>query len=90
MADHVGRPSFPRTLLEFQRRFSGDEECRRYLLESRWPRGYSCPRCNHREAYELSSRALLKCKICGYQTSVTAGTVLHGSKIPLSTWFWAA
>jgi transposase-like protein/ribosomal protein L37AE/L43A len=89
-ADHVGRPSFPRTLLEFQRRFSGDEECRRFLLESRWPDGYSCPRCNHREAYELSSRALLKCKVCGWQTSATAGTVLHGSKMPLSTWFWAA
>ncbi len=86
----MGRPNFPRTLLEFQRRFSGDEDCRRYLLESRWPDGYSCPRCNHREAYELSSRALLKCKICGYQTSATAGTVLHGSKIPLSIWFWAA
>ena len=86
----MGRPSFPRTHLEFQRRFSGDEECRRYLLESRWPSGYGCPRCNHREAYELSSRALLKCKVCGYQTSATAGTVLHGSKIPLSTWFWAA
>ncbi len=89
-ADHVRRPSFPGTLIEFQRRFSGDEECRRYLLEARWPRGYSCPRCNHREAYEVSSRALLKCKVCGYQTSATAGTVLHGSKMPLSTWFWAA
>jgi transposase-like protein len=59
-------------------------------LESRWPDGYSCPRCNHREAYELSSRALLKCKGCGYQTSATAGTVLHASKIPLSNWFVAA
>jgi len=86
----VGRPSFPETLLEFQRRFAGDEECRRYLVESRWPGGYSCPRCNHCEAYELSSRALLKCTACGYQTSATAGTVLHGSKLPLSIWFWAA
>ena len=86
-ADHVGRPSFPRTLFEFQRRFSGDEECRRYLSESRWSNGYSCPRCNHCEAYELSSRALLKCKVCGCQTSATAGTVLHGSKMPLSIWF---
>lgn len=86
----MGRPRFPGTLLEFQRRFPGDEECRRYLLESRWPDGYSCPRCNHREAYELSSRALLKCKACSYQTSATAGTVLHGSKVPLAAWFWAA
>ena len=24
------------------------------------------------------------------QTSVTAGTVMHGSKLPLTVWFWAA
>ena len=55
----MGRPSFPRSLIEFQRRFSGDEECRRYLLEARWPDGYCCPRCNHGEFYELSSRSPL-------------------------------
>src|SRR5512147_72772 len=27
---------------------------------------------------------------CGKQTSVTAGTVMHGSKVPLVAWFWAA
>ena len=27
---------------------------------------------------------------CGYQVSVTAGTVLHRSRQPLTTWFWAA
>lgn len=86
----MGRPSFPRTLLEFQRRFADDEECRRYLLESRWPDGYRCPRCHRGEVYELRSRALLTCKGCGYQTSATAGTVLHGSKVALHAWFWAA
>lgn len=86
----MGRPSFPRTLVEFQRRFGDDEECRRYLLESRWPDGYRCPRCQRGDGYELRSRALLKCKGCGYQTSATAGTVLHGSKVPLHAWFWAA
>ena len=24
------------------------------------------------------------------QTSVTAGTIMHHSKLPLTTWFWAA
>ena len=33
---------------------------------------------------------MLKCRSCGHQTSVTAGTVLHRSKVPLETWFWAA
>jgi len=87
---YMGRPSFPGALLEFRRRFAGEEECRRYLLESRWPNGCQCPRCNHRDACELRSRALLKCKVCGHQASATVGTVLHGSKLPLSAWFWAA
>lgn len=77
-------------MVEFQRRFSSEEPCRRYLLESRWPDGFRCPRCGNAEAYALRSRALLKCRDCGHQTSVTAGTILHRSKIPLQTWFWAA
>jgi hypothetical protein len=31
-----------------------------------------------------------ECADCGKQTSVTAGTVMHGSKLPLTVWFWAA
>ena len=31
----------------------------------------------------------LRCAACGKQTSVTAGTILHGSKLPLIAWFWA-
>jgi hypothetical protein len=27
---------------------------------------------------------------CGRQTSVTAGTMMHHSKLPLTAWFWAA
>ena len=59
-------------------------------MESRWPDGYLCPRCGHGEAYELATRAVLKCRKCGYQTSVTAGTVLHATRLPIRPWFWAA
>jgi hypothetical protein len=27
---------------------------------------------------------------CGYQVSLTAGTILHNTKTPLTRWFWAA
>jgi len=33
---------------------------------------------------------LLECLDCGRQTSLTAGTAMHRSKLPLTTWFWAA
>ena len=83
-------PDFPRTVLEFQHRFSTEAACLRYLVDSRWPNGFVCPRCAGLEAYWKAPRKLFQCKACGYQTSVTAGTVLHRSKMPLVQWFWAA
>lgn len=86
----MARPDFPRTLAEFQARFSTEEACRQYLVESRWPDGYSCPRCRHPEAYAVTRRALLQCASCGHQVSVTAGSVMHRTHMPLRHWFWAA
>ena len=31
-----------------------------------------------------------RCVVCRYQVSLTAGTVLHNTKLPLTVWFWAA
>jgi transposase-like protein len=86
----MGRPSFPRNLLEFQARFASEEACRAYLAESRWPDGFRCPRCDATEATELATRPIFKCAACRHQASVTAGTALHRSKISLREWFWAA
>ena len=35
----------PRTLQEFEARFSTEEGCREYLFQLRWPEGFRCPRC---------------------------------------------
>ncbi len=84
------RPDFPRSLREFQRRFADEEGCRLYLAASRWPDGYRCPGCGFGDALELPTRRLWRCKKCGRDTSVTAGTVLHRTHTPLTQWFWAA
>jgi transposase-like protein len=84
------RPDFPRTLAEFQGRFATEDHCRRYLVACRWPDGYRCPRCAHAEAYELDARDLFQCRSCRHQVSVTAGTVLHRTRVPLRLWFSAA
>ena len=86
----MSRLPFPKTLSAFQSWFATDEACVEYLAESRWPDGYACPRCGHPEAYELTSRPVYKCKKCRYQVSVTAGTVLHGTRLSLRDWFSAA
>jgi transposase-like protein len=82
---------FPRSLIEFQRRFPDERACAAYLAQVRWPEGFRCPSCGHTKGWELSSKAFTwECASCRRQTSVTAGTVMHGSKLPLTVWFWAA
>jgi transposase-like protein/ribosomal protein L37AE/L43A len=77
--------------MEFQERFASEEDCREYLFASRWPAGFECPACRGPEAGVMHSRRLVwQCKDCGHQTSVTAGTVMHATRTPLRTWFWAA
>ncbi len=84
------RPSFPRTVLDFQRRFPTEEACEAYLAECRWPDGFVCPRCGHPKAWRRSTRRLRECAGCGYGVSTTAGTILHRTRTPLLVWFWAA
>src|SRR4051812_4692650 len=86
----MARPAFPRSLTEFQDRFATEADCRRYLVACRWPDGFRCPRCGAREAYEVAGRELLQCRSCRHQASVTAGTVLHRTHVPLRLWFAAA
>ena len=80
-----------RSLAEFQREFPDDESCATFLFKRRWPDGFVCPGCRERRSASLKTRARLhECLDCGRQTSVTAGTLMHRSKLPLTTWFWAA
>ena len=85
MADH------PRTLIEFQRRFPDESACAAYLASQRWPEGFRCPSCGHEKGWALQTKAFTwECANCRRQTSVTACTVMHRSKQPLTVWFWAA
>jgi len=86
----VTRPSFPRSIVEFQRRFPDEAACRAYLFESRWPEGYRCPHCDGGKVGAEHRRHLWQCGRCGHQASVTAGTVMHKTRTPLTLWFWAA
>ena len=84
------RPAFPTSLREFQRQFADEAACRAYLEACRWPDGFRCPRCGGRRAYPLREWRRQECTQCRYQISLTAGTVFHRTRTPLTTWFWAA
>jgi hypothetical protein len=84
-------PACPRSLVEFQRFFPDESACAAFLFAKRWPEGFVCPCCGGARAWALKTRdATFECARCHRQTSVTAGTAMHGSKLPLTIWFWAA
>ena len=76
------------SLIEFQKEFQDDEACAKHIVAQRWPDGFTCPQCGHSEAWYLSKRHLYDCKICRFQTSVTAGTIFHKTRTPLVKWYW--
>lgn len=79
---------YPKTLMEFESRFSTEKECREYLFQIRWPDGFRCPRCEGTEYWPVRS-ILLQCVDCGYQASLTVGTIFQGTHLPLTVWFRA-
>ena len=84
---------FPTTLPEFQKVFPNDAACAKYLESLRWPEGFICPNCGHKEKpYRFPSRSsvVLRCRECKVNTSLTASTVMQSTHTPLSIWFWAA
>lgn len=79
---------FPKTVLEFDRRFASEEACREYLVRVRWPEGFRCPSCSGQKAW-ANNRHVFECASCGLQVSLTAGTVMEQTHKPLRMWFRA-
>ena len=77
------------TFEEFRTRFSTEESCRAELFRLRFPNGFVCPKCGCTEYYPVRGRNAFQCRACRHQTSVTAGTVMHRTHLPLTAWFWA-
>lgn len=79
---------YPRNLEEFEQRFAAEAACREYLVALRWPDGFCCPRCGHREGWPVRE-VWIECAGCHYQASVTAGTIFQDTRKPLRQWFRA-
>lgn len=79
----------PKTMIEFIEMFGTEEDCRQALFEHRWPDGFRCPRCGCDRAYTHKKRPLFECVSCSHQASLTAGTILEGTRTDLRKWFLA-
>lgn len=88
----MGDLPFPKSLPDFQRLFSDDAACARYLEQIRYPDGFTCPACQTKgEPGRLASRPhVLRCRSCRKETRLMAGTIMQDSHTPMSVWFWGA
>ena len=76
-------------LVTLMDRYNNDEKCRDTLEAIRFPSGVHCIRCGDTDIGEIESRNQYSCRGCGYRFSVTAGTIMHDSHLPLRVWFLA-
>lgn len=85
----VAGTDYPATFQQLRSWFPDDDACGEYLARLRWPDGFRCPACASADAWRTSS-GLWLCASCRRKTSVTAGTIFHRSRLPLTDWFSAA
>lgn len=74
---------------DWQQHYSDERACLQALIKQRWPDGFKCPRCGHKKVWLLQTRHVYECANCHHQTSITAGTLFHNTKLPLKKWFWS-
>lgn len=81
----------PPSLQQFMADFPDDDACADWLAHRRWSDGFVCPVCSTKRGWKLETKPWTwECAECGRQTSVTAGTIMHRTHLPLRTWFIAA
>jgi hypothetical protein len=69
--------------IKFNRRFQTDEDCYKYLAETKWESGYICKRCGHIKFYKGVKPYSRRCMRCKYDESPTAGTMFDKLKFSL-------
>lgn len=79
---------YPRTQLDFERRFATEQACREFLVQVRWPDGFVCRACGKGLGW-LTGRGRFRCLACRAETSVIAGTIFQDTHLPLMLWFRA-
>ena len=79
------------SLPDFLSSYGTEAQCAAALAAHRWPDGFRCPRCEAPAHYVVGhgARKLFQCRACRHQTSLTAGTLMDSTKLPLRTWFLA-
>ena len=76
---------------EFEELYSDEESCRQQIYINKWPGGYCCDQCGHKECYrfERGKRLMFQCQSCKHQCSLLSGTLFERTRLKLTYWFKA-
>ena len=80
---------FPKTAIEFEKKFATEADCRDYWIEARWGGHPACAACRSTRVWSERGGFLFECADCGHQTSLTSGTLLEKTRKPFKMWFRA-
>jgi transposase-like protein len=74
--------------------FTDEDKAREHLEALRWPDGPYCPHCGetenvHRLQGKSHRKGLIQCNSCLQTFTVTVGSVMERSKVPLAKWVLA-
>ncbi len=76
-----------RNLLEFSEHFKSDLDCKNYLSELKWSKGYECHKCGNKTS-QLRADFSRTCNKCSHTESATANTLFHKVKFGIRKAFF--
>jgi transposase-like protein len=79
------------SMAEFIQCYGTETKCYRALYKARWSKGFRCPVCGERgrSRFRRGAQMVYQCSGCRHQTTLLAGTMFEGTKLPLRTWMLA-
>jgi len=78
-------------LYDYRHVIANERTCYWFIHRLRWPRGVVCPGCASPHVFAMRERGTVRyrCKACRRRFSLLTGTLLQGSKLPLTKWVLA-
>jgi transposase-like protein len=76
-------------LIEISEKFPTELDAVKFLERIRWGKEIRCPYCKSKKIGNRQKDMRLVCKKCGNNFSVTTGTQIHNTRLPVKTWLYA-